>query len=206
MSIEELEEAIAKLKIDTTKHKDGLNNTSMPYMITTFRELIQNGIPPTEKEFIDVFNERYSTSDSTASRLHKAYLSYVREYHLGFLLKKHFKKVVYDEAVDIAGVDYVVYYGGYKFNIHAYVDTRSGRYWRKIKNSRHNFSGEHLDLPIDLTNGKKCGKLILYTDECVLNLKTKIKRIVKGKKNDTTRKNRACKQVGIGKNVTEASV
>lgn len=153
-------------------------------MLSTFRELIKNEIPPTQEEFINNFKDKYPDLRlrGITSRLKRAYLSYVREYHLGYLLRLHFRKVIYDEKIDIAGVDYVIYYRGRKFNIHAFVNTEGGKYWREVKNGRHKFRGEHLDLPMDLDKGRRCGKLILYTGEHIKRLKNEMDRIVKARR------------------------
>jgi len=174
MKIEDLEEILCKYKISKPKYRSATaENKSLPFMLTTFRELIKEDVPPRQELFLNTFKDKYPDlrMRGITSRLKRAYLSYVREYHLGYLLKNHFTNVVYNEKTDIAGVDYVIYYKRKKFNIHAYVNTENGRYWREVKNGRHNFKGRHLDLPIDLDKGKRCGKFILYTDDMVRNLK-----------------------------------
>ena len=182
MEIEELEIILSTYKITKPKYKgEEVGNESLPFMLTTFRKLILEGVPPTQEEFINEFRSTYPNlkMKGIVSRLKRAYLSYVREYHLGYLLKNHFKKVIYDEKLDIAGVDYVVYYHGYKFNLHAFVNTANGKYWRGIKEGRHNFRGRHLDVPIDLDKGKRCGKIILYTDNNIYSLKLKMDKNIK---------------------------
>ncbi|MFA7101526.1 MAG: hypothetical protein WC196_07400, partial [Bacilli bacterium] len=157
---------------------------------STFRELIKNDKPPTQDQFINRFKSKYPDLRlrGITSRLKRAYLSYVREYHLGYVLNKHFKKVIYDEQVDIAGIDYVIYYRGRKFNIHAFVNTENGKYWREVKNGRHKFRGEHLDLPMDLDKGKRCGKLILYTDDQVESLKKEMDKVIKARRKAESKK------------------
>jgi len=180
MNIEELEKIISGYKITKPKYRgEEVENKSLPFMLSTFRELIQNEIPPTQEEFINTFKVKYPDVNykGIVSRLKRAYLSYVREYHLGYLFKKHFKKVIYDEKLDINGVDYVIYYRGIKFNIHAYVNTENGKYWREVKNKRHKFRGEHLDIPMNLDKGKRRGKFILYTDDNVRKLKDEMGKI-----------------------------
>lgn len=174
MEIEGLEDIISKYRISKPKYRGtAVENKSLPFMLTTFRELIKDELPPKQIDFLNTFKSKYPDLRmmGITSRLKRAYLSYVREYHLGYLLRKHFKNVVYSEKTDIAGVDYVIYYKRKKFNIHAYVNTESGRYWRGIKNNRHVFKGRHIDLPMDLDKGKRCGKIILYTDDMVEVLK-----------------------------------
>lgn len=181
MKIEELEELLSKYKISKPKGRgEEAENKSLPFMLTTFRELIKEEVPPKQEEFIRTFKVKYPDLKykGIVSRLKRAYLSYVREYHLGYLLKKHFSKVVYDEKTDLLGVDYVIYFEKKKFNIHAFVNTENGRYWRNIKNKRHNFRGHHLDMPIDLNSGKRVGRIILYTDNHIFELKKQMQEIV----------------------------
>jgi len=181
MNIEILESVLSKYHISKPKFKgEKVEQQSFPFMLTVFRKLIKDGVPPTQKEFIQNFKDNYPQLKlyGIVSRLKRAYLSYVREYHLGFLLKRYFKRVIYSEKLDLLGIDYVIYYRKHKFNIHAYVNTEGGKYWRKIKNDRHNFYGCHLDLPMDLDAGKRVGKIILYTDEHILSLKKQMDELV----------------------------
>jgi len=192
MNIEELEKIISGYRISKPKFRgEDVENRSLPFMLSTFRELIKDEVPPTQEDFINTFKAKYPDLKlrGIVSRLKRAYLSYVREYHLGYLLKKHFKKVIYDEKVDISGVDYVIYYRGIKFNIHAYVNTENGKYWREVKNGRHKFRGEHLDIPMDLDRGKRCGKFILYTDDNIKKLKNEMKKIIYAKQPGKVDKN-----------------
>ncbi len=184
MKIEELEEILATYKVNRSRFKSRtVENKSLPFMLSTFRELIKDEVPPTQEEFINLFREKYPDLKSRGiiARLKRAYLSYIREYHLGYLLKKHFKTVIYDEKTDIGGIDYVVFYKRRKFNLHAYVNTESGRYWRGVKNSRHEFKGNHLDLPLNLDRGKHCGTFILYTEEDIRTLKREMDATLKSK-------------------------
>lgn len=161
MKTKRLETILSKYKISKPGAKvDSIENKSLPFMLTTFRDLIKNEIPPTQEEFIKAFKEKYPDLrfKGIVSRLKRSYLSYIREYHLGYLLKDNFRKVVYDEKLDLLGVDYTVYYKRHKFSVHAFVDTESGRYWREVKNGRHQFKGYHVDIPMDLTSGKRVGK------------------------------------------------
>ncbi len=186
MDIEELERIISKFRISKPRVRgEEAEKKSLPFMLSTFRSLIVDGVPPTQEVFLNTFKTNYSLRlRGITSRLKRAYLSYVREYHLGYLLKKHFKRVIYDEELDIAGVDYVVFYRGVKFNLHAFVNTENGKYWRGIKNGRHKFRGEHLDIPMDLDKGKRCGKLLLYTDEQVNKLKKEMDAVIKRKRTE----------------------
>lgn len=195
MEIDKLEEILSKYKISKPRYKTSKSsvrskeaeNKSLPFMLTTFRELIKNDVPPTQSEFIKTFKEKYPEvkHKGLISRLKRSYLSYIREFHLGFLLKKHFKRVIYDEKIDLLGIDYIVYYKKFKFNIHAFVNTESSRYWREIKNERHQFRGHHIDMPMDLDSGKRAGKIILYTNDHIVKLKKEMNEIIKSSSHTT---------------------
>ena len=198
MDIKELESIISGYRINKPKFRgEDVENKSLPFMLSTFRELIKDEVPPTQEVFLNTFKTKYPDLKlkGIVSRLKRAYLSYVREYHLGYLLKKHFKKVIYNEKLDISGIDYVVYYRGIKFNIHAYVNTENGKYWREVKNGRHKFYGEHLDIPMDLDKGKRCGKIILYTDDNVNKLKREMGKVA-DKKYAEKQKTKVCDILG----------
>jgi len=176
-----LEKHIASIKISkpyrTTKKTE---DQSLPFIVGIFRKLMKDDMPPTQSEFIAEFRKQYPQikSGGITSRLKRFYLSYIREYHLYFILKRHFKTVIYDEELDLNGVDYVVYYKRHKFNIHAFVNTKNGKYWRKVKNNRHNFKGRHVDIPMNFDEGYKCGDIFLYTDKQVEHLKKKMEKIL----------------------------
>jgi len=179
--ISDFENVIATYKINKPKIISiEAENKSLPTMLNTFRKLIKNGIPPTQDEFVSEFKKLNPdiTLKGLNSRLWKAYLSFVREYHLGLLLKKHFNKVIYKEEIDISGIDYIIIYKRHAFNIHAFIDTDNSRFWRSVKDTRHTFSGTHIDLPLDLSKGKRVGKFILYTDNNVYNLKSQMEKFV----------------------------
>ena len=187
ISIEELEKVLSKYRINKPKYRGtSVEHKSLPSMLTTFRELIVDDIPPTQTEFLENFRKKYPDIRfrGVPSRLKRAYLSYVREYHLGFLLRAQFDTVIYDEKTDLFGVDYIIQYRDHKFNIHAFVNTENGKYWRSIKNGRHNFVGHHLDLPMNLDSGKRVGKFIFYTEDDVKLLKEQMDIIVEGEANE----------------------
>jgi len=187
ISIEELEKVLSKYRINKPKFRGAaVEHKSLPNMLITFRELIIDNVPPTQAKFLEKFKEKYPDLKlkGITSRLKRAYLSYVREYHLGFLLRGQFDNVVYDEKTDLFGVDYVIYYRDHKFNIHAFVNTENGKYWRSVKDGRHNFVGYHLDLPMNLENGKRVGKFIFYTGDDIKLLREQMDKIVEGEENE----------------------
>jgi hypothetical protein len=182
MTTEELETIISTYTISKPIVGGDGENKALASMLTVFRDLINNEVPPTQQNYVNEFTNRYPDVDINCinSRLKRAYFSYIREYHLGYLLKEHFDKVIYNEKTDLEGVDYVVEYKDNKINLHAYVNTKNGRYWRNIKNSRHNFKGIHFDLPMVLSNGKRCGKFLLYTDKDIVDLKKRLDKFING--------------------------
>lgn len=180
--LSDLEAIIATYKISKPRVTSSeAENKSLPSMLNIFRGLIKNGIPPTQDDFIKGFktNNPEITVSGLTSRLKRAYLSFVREYHLGLLLKKIFNIVIYKEELDISGIDYIIMYKGHRFNIHAFIDTKNSLYWRGIKNGRHNFKGNHLDITLDLSKGKRVGKFILYTDNDIYKLRGQMDEILR---------------------------
>jgi hypothetical protein len=174
MEIEDLEKLLSTYVITRSRIRDeDSENKSLPQMLDTFHELIVEDVPPPEKVFVDVFFMKFRDlrKAGITSRLKRAYLSYIREHHLGFLLKKYFGVVLYDKALDLSGIDYVIMYKEHTFYLHAYVNTRASRYWREIKNGRHDFFGTHIDLPLDLARAKRVGKFLLYKDSDIEELK-----------------------------------
>jgi len=155
--------------------------TKMPGMINVFRGLIHNDLPPSLDTFLKNYKEKFPEYiiQGSISRLTRAYLSFVREYHLGFLLKENFDNVIYDLEKDINGVDYVILHNNKVYNIHAFVDTRRGNKWRAVKERWHNFQGIHLDLPLNLSEGKRVGYFILYTPSNILYIYNIINNITK---------------------------
>ena len=177
MNIDELETVLSKFEITRPKIRvEKVELSSLPNMLLVFRSCIKNEIPPTQSEFVNKFISEYPDLKNVGvvARLKRAYLSYIREYHLGYLLKEIFSNVYYDEQLDISGIDFVINYNNKKYYLHAYVDTKAGNYWREIKNNRHNFFGEHIDLPLDLNKGKKVGKFLLYKKSDILSMKRKM--------------------------------
>ncbi len=75
---------------------------------------------------------------------------------------------VYDRDTDVqAGVDHALKYKEGLFFVHSFVGTSRGRYGRRIKNMRHDFKGDHLDLVLNLSDPqtKKVGDFFLYSDK-----------------------------------------
>lgn len=184
MDIDRLEKTIKNYRISKPQYRSK-NNDSIPSMLSVFRSMIVDGIPPVQDEFVEEFRKTNPNIKmrGVISRLRIAYLSFVREYHLEFLLKNHFDEVIYSEATDIAGIDFIVIYKDYEFNLHAFVQTKNSLYWRGVKNGRHNFQGIHLDLPMNLSSGKRVGKFILYTDNHIKKLKKDMEKIINERNN-----------------------
>ena len=183
MTTRELERILKEYKIVKSRRKRReAESISMPFMLTTFSSMIVDEVPPTQKDFIDNFRKLYPQYRilGIADRLKRAYASYIQEYHLGYLLKDLFgsDNVIHSDELDLSGIDYIVKYKGLEFNLHAFVDTPSGRYWRKVKNGRHVFKGIHLNVPLNYKNSHKVGELSLYTREQIKELKEKMNKIV----------------------------
>jgi hypothetical protein len=184
MNRQQLEDVLSSYKINISRVRDqGSEIKSLPDMLVVFRKLIVNETPPKQNVFVKEFKTVSGlTSPGVIARVKRTYLSFIREYHLGYLLKEHFNEVLYDVDIDIAGVDYRIKYKDQWFNIHAFVNTENGKYWRKIKESRHDFIGTHVDLPLNLSVGKHVGQFILYDDNSMETLKVMLDGFTSDKK------------------------
>lgn len=137
---------------------------------------LNNGKIPSQDEFV----EKYLKSNSNQlreiisdqrkklaleARLRRTYPSLIRDIHLQALLQEKGFTSTYDRNMDVqSGVDCILMYKGRQFNIHSFVATKRGSLGRAIKNQRHNFSGIHLDLALNLDDPetKKVGDFFLY--------------------------------------------
>ncbi len=66
------------------------------------------------------------------------------------------------------------------FMIHSYIGTSRGRFGRKIKNNRHNFTGAHLDIILDMSSPevKKVGNFFLYSINEINRLKLAMDKLI----------------------------
>lgn len=153
-----------------------------PMFVDTFHTILEkNNLIPSQ----DVFVERYFKDNSEdltevleshelkiglEARLRRTYPSLVRDAHFDALLREKGLDVVYDRNTDVEkGVDHTVVYKDHVFYVHCFVSTAAGKYGRRLKNKRHSFRGEHIDLPLELgdNTAKKVGDFYLYNQQHV---------------------------------------
>ncbi len=107
------------------------------------------------------------------ARLRRTYPSLVRDVHFEALLREHGLDVIHERDLDVcAGVDHVVKYQNRVFYIHCYVGTQAGRFGRKIKNRRHEFQGNHLNIEMNLAaeSSRLVGDFYLYSSKHIKHL------------------------------------
>lgn len=180
LSVKEIERQIEKYRLRFLPIRDPRVEweTKFPMFVDTFNLMLkENNLIPSQDEFV----ERYfrdnaaelanvltrSMKKGLEARLRRTYPSFVRDVHFGALLGERGLDVSYDRDVDVcAGVDHIIQYKGLTFHIHCFVSTKAGRMGRRIKNKRHEFSGIHLDIKMDLgaKSAKKVGDFYLYSD------------------------------------------
>jgi len=164
----------------------------LPMFVDTFYALVQEtGSVPSQEEFVKKYFE-FNALDlretivtperklGLEARLRRTYPSLVRDLHLNALLHESGFEVSYDRDTDVAaGVDHMVKYKGSLFMIHSYVGTSRGRLGRQIKNQRHDFTGKHFDIILDMSNPKvkKVGDFFLYSDNEVGRLKQELDKL-----------------------------
>ncbi|PGT78181.1 hypothetical protein [Bacillus sp. AFS040349] len=127
---------------------------------------------PTQSAFVSFYllvqQEALKGYDETAvtARLLRSYPSLAREIHFFQLVKESyvFNDVSYCSYDDVeGGIDFKVMLGGNTYNILCYVETPRALLFRKKKNFRHkNPIANAIDMPLDLSKGKKVGNWIVY--------------------------------------------
>ncbi|WP_191560677.1 hypothetical protein [Metabacillus idriensis] len=127
---------------------------------------------PTQSAFVAfyllVHQEALQGYEETAvtARLLRSYPSLVREIHFFQLVKESnvFNGVSYCSYNDVeGGIDFQVMLGGKEYSILCYIVTQRSLWFRKKKDTRHkNPIMNAIEMPLDLTKGKKIGNWIVY--------------------------------------------
>lgn len=127
---------------------------------------------PTQSAFVAyyqlVHQDALKGYDETAvtARLLRSYPSLAREIHFFQLVKESnvFNDVSYCSYDDVeGGIDFKVTLGGKEYSILCYVQTQRSLWFRKKKDFRHtNPIMNAIDMPLDLSKGKKIGNWIVY--------------------------------------------
>ncbi|WML40758.1 hypothetical protein RCG19_03440 [Neobacillus sp. OS1-2] len=127
---------------------------------------------PTQSAFVAfyllVHQEALKGYNETAvtARLLRSYPSLAREIHFFQLVKEsnEFNQVSYCSYDDVeGGVDFKVTLGGIEYNICCYVETQRSLWFRNKKGFRHkNPVMNAIEMPLNLSEGKKVGNWIVY--------------------------------------------
>lgn len=93
------------------------------------------------------------------ARLYRTQFGFLTEYHAFLLCKKVFgdSLVTRDFSLDRIGVDFQINFNETIYNIHIFVDTERGWYYRNIKSRYRNVeqaAGIHVNFPYSLNAGK----------------------------------------------------
>ncbi len=137
---------------------------------------------PTQSAFVAYYHlvhqDALNGYDETAvtARLLRTYPSLAREIHFFQLVKESnmFNDVSYCSFDDVeGGIDFKVMLGGNEYNILCYLETQRSLWFRKKKDFRHkNPILNAIEMPLDLSKGKKIGNWIVYDNiqvELLLN-------------------------------------
>lgn len=127
---------------------------------------------PSQRSFVSyyrlVHQEALKGYDDTAiiARLLRAYPSLAREIHFFQLVRESnvFNDVSYCSYDDVeGGIDFKVTLGGKEYSILCFVQTQRSLWFRKKKDFRHkNPIMNAIEMPLDLSKGKKIGNWIVY--------------------------------------------
>lgn len=162
------------------------NNNKIPIFVEAFNSYIEkNRRPPLQKEFVKHYIKinwnndeiqrilkKKKLKEALYLRLFRTYPSFVRDFILYDYLKFKGLDVKYDYEKDIHGIDFVITgQSGTVYNLHCYVKNQSDRTnWREKKNSRHNFSGKHIDLALKRWQCSHIGDIMFYNSDQLDNL------------------------------------
>lgn len=154
----------------------------LPMFLDTFEKIFdESNRIPTQAEFVDGYFSDNSLSLQNIlsnpslkmgleARLRRTYPSFVRDAHLGSLLREKGLAVKKDRDLDVlGGIDFTIEYKGQAFYIHCFTSTRYGRYGRRVKEKRHEFKGIHLDVEMNFDSDlvKRVGDFRLYSEKHV---------------------------------------
>lgn len=165
LTSKQIEEQISQYWLTPLKVRDDRVEFRMkiPYFMTAFNRYVKerNKIPSPDQfyafytsinyEFFQKIQGDIRAVIGIEARAKRAYPSMIRDVHLTALLKENGMDVVYDESMDVnEGVDQIINYKGQKFYVHCFVKTKRSESARNMKDGRHEFTGKHIDLPLDL--------------------------------------------------------
>ncbi len=168
---DEIEKQISKYHLHFSPIKDQQVEWEFqaPPFVAAFLELAdQRRRIPSPSEFCDYylrknrgilrseFAEKWPSAGTRAekelaliARVDRAYPSFVRDVYLLALLRENNVDAGYDQSHDIhEGVDLVVRSTGATLSIHVFLDTGRARRGRAVKETRHTYGGDHLDVVI----------------------------------------------------------
>lgn len=145
------------------------------------------GRPPTQIEFLKRFYQTYKginkwrhlfadewTKWGAEARVRRTYPSFIREYHLMWLLKNTFgeNNVAQSEELDHAGVDFIVLIGKEWHPVRTYVATKRSEAFAKDKSDkRHKGLEGATDLILSLAKGREVGMFKVYHQDQVEELR-----------------------------------
>lgn len=170
-----------KVYVEECEHR-----MSLPYFMTAFNSFINvSKRIPSQNEFVAYYfmlnkaffaKQNYTNEQKQGiiARIIRSYPSLIRETHFTALLAESGMKVVYDESMDVdKGIDQVVEFMGERFFIHCFVQTPGSRRHRRMKDKRHNFGKNNIDLVFDLHSPdvRQIGPFKLYSERHIEYLK-----------------------------------
>lgn len=192
----DIENQIKDYKMTQIKFKDYNTEFKLraPFFMMAFQKFVNtNNRVPGHDEFVaayKLYNRAFFatidgyTTFALECRARRAYPSLIRDLHFTALLQENGIDVKYDLEADLKGIDQTITYKGEEFYVHCFVNTRASQVNREIKNYRHNFKGNHLDLPLDLdsSDAKTVGVFKLYSVKHIEKLKQMMEQKINGGK------------------------
>lgn len=198
-STAEIEKQISNYRLHFSPIKDRQVEWEFqaPPFVAAFLELVERRRRiPSQEEFCDsyvrknrgilqsefaekwpVVTTRAEKETALIARLERAYPSFVRDVYLLALLRENGIDANYDQVHDVQnGMDLVIRAAGATLSIHVFLHTERARRGRAIKEQRHTYAGNHVDLIVRSHECKHVGDFWLpskiHIDEIGRRLKS----------------------------------
>lgn len=178
----QLEDLVSKYKLSFSTIRDSaVENARYPSFVKSFyASMDSRGTLPTQEEFVSDYAEQTGLEMTAGleARLRRTYPSLVRELHARLLAMETFEDVSYSVDADYKhGIDLTIHHGGEDYHIHLFVDTRRGNHFRLAKDTRHRFSGHHIDISLNLREGRPVGDFLFYPEATFESLKSNLEKL-----------------------------
>lgn len=138
-----LEATLVSYRLSFPRDRDPrVESAAFPSMIGLYWSFVDwepSGMPPSQAAFGRAVVARLPNlpADALVARAHRAYPAFVRQHHFELALREEFPLVLRGNALDLAGLDFLIIDGGAAYGLALSVDTAPAHEWVRHKEGRH---------------------------------------------------------------------